>query len=158
MKNLSRMIVSAALLLSAAPPLRAAAPPSGRPAEEHNNRYTFADRSMDAVAKKITEVKNCAARYDAAKAELANKKSEIAAQNNGTVPSAYDEVIALKSARVTQLRTTCFQLNKDVAALIDQARVAVKGIEPPSSSGVPKRRERLTSLVNLSNSVAKSLR
>lgn len=152
MKNLSTTIVLAALLLAGAAPVRAAA----RPTEDR--RYAYADQSLDAVAKKISDLKACISRLAAAKADLESKKSEIAAKNGGVVPAAYDDVIALRLARVTKFRDACFTINKDIPDMIASAHVSIRGIEPPSSAGVPKRRERLNSLQALANSVAKNLR
>lgn len=154
MKNLSRAAL-AALLLGAGAPVRAASP--ARQSEEVR-RYAYADQALDTVSKKIGEVKGCVSRLEAAKKEAAEKKSEIAAENNGVVPPAYNDVIAMRNARVSRLRTSCFSINKELTALFEDARLRIKGIEPPSSSGVPRRRERLASLEVLANSVAKNLR
>lgn len=154
MKNLSRIVSLAALLLGAAASARAAAAP-GRAAEY--NRYAYADKTLDALAKKIGEVKSCISRLDALKEEIAAKKSEISSQNGGTIPPAYVDVIALKQTRLEKIRTACFSANKEIIGLVEAARGAVRGIEPPSSSGVPKRRERLVALQTAANSVAKNL-
>jgi hypothetical protein len=152
MKNLSTTIAVAALLLGGSAPVRAAAAD-----KQEFNRYAFADKALDAVAKKIGEVKSCVSRLESMKAEIASKKSEIAAENNGAVPPAYVDMLAIKEARVEKVRAACMASNKEIAGLFEQARLAVRGIEPPSSSGVPKRRERLSSLQNAANSTVKTL-
>lgn len=152
MKNLS-WIALAALLLGESASVRAAA----RPAEV-GRRYAFSDQALDAASKKMGEIKSCIVRLNAVKSELAARKTEIAAENNGVVPSAFDDVISLRQERLARIRASCFTLNKDLAAMFENARIQIKGIEPPNSAGVLKRRERLTSLQVLSNSVAKSLR
>ncbi len=151
MKILSR-IVLAALLLGASAPARAAARP------EENRRYAYADAALDALSKKITDIKSCISEVASLKAEIATKKAELAAENNGVVPSAYDDAFTIKQARISRVRTACFTLNKDLQAMFTDAHIRIRGIEPPSASGVPKRRERLASLQVLANSVVKNLR
>src|SRR3569832_1711308 len=138
MTSLSTTIAVSALLLVGAAPVRAAAAKT-----PEFNRYAFADKSLDVLADLLGEVKSCISRLSSMKAELAAKKSEISAQNGGTIPPAYVDLLAIKEARLEKTRSTCFTANKEIMGLVDQAHIAVKGIEPPSSAGVPKRRARL---------------
>lgn len=151
MKNLLSLAL-ASLLLGSAVVVRAAALPG------ESRRYVFADKALDAVAVKISDVKKCLAYWDSLKGAVAAKKEEVAGDNGGTVPAAYDEFFAIRNVRVSRVYSACLALNNDLSLDFDQAHMQIKAIDPGSAPGIPKRRERLTNLKNLSNTLIKRLR
>jgi len=151
MKNFLRLAL-AILLLGSASAARAAARP------EDNHAYAIVDKALDDLALQIDEVKKCAAQTDALKADFAQTKADIAAENGGVIPSAFDDALAAKKDRFTRGAEACMALDKGLAGNFDQAHAMIRSVEPRNGPGIAKRRERLKSLNALSNSILKRLK
>ncbi len=154
MKN-SLSLALAAFIFCSASAFAAASPAS--PAESPNDqKYAFADKALDAVALRINEVKKCIDYLESLKADLKSAKEQAAEANGGSIPLAYNDEFAVKTARVSKVYTSCAKLDLD-QTVYDQARIALHSVQPSNAPGIPKRRERFKALLTLSNASVKRL-
>ena len=126
----SVLIVAPILSLAEDPVVPAVAPRKLNPAE--TAAIGALNKAMNETAATHAKTQQCFELNSSLKSELAHKKTELAAEYKGKIPSEFDDLFMQKQLRIERQHKTCAQLYEDLGKQYESLMLWFRNVEPKS--------------------------
>lgn len=105
--------------------------------EQQNSRTL--DKEIAAVAASVSDAAGCFERINEYKADHAETRRRLNAEHKGSIPAAFNDLLWMKSNRVTRARKRCVDRNVEIGKRIDDVQRLFVSMYPPSPNAKAQR-------------------
>ncbi len=105
--------------------------------EQQNSRTL--DKEIAAVSASVAEAADCFGRIGEYKTDHEQTRRRLAAEHKGAVPAAFNDLMWMKSNRITRAKKRCVDRNVEIGKRIDDVQRLFVSMYPPSPNAKAQR-------------------